>query len=121
MRVVMAVLMLFVARAALAVDHTITFVCCAYTPNTLTIAPGDRVTWNGDFSFHPLRQVAGPNSDTAVPGGFAASSGSTFSLIFSTPGTYYYQCTAHGLAQFGGSMRGSFVVFSNDVFANGFE
>lgn len=121
MRIVLAILMLLGARMALATDHTITFVCCSYSPNTLTIAAGDRVIWNGDFTFHPLRQVAGPSSDTPVPGGFAANSGSTFSLVFSTPGTYYYQCTAHGLAQFGGSMRGSFVVVGDDVYANGFE
>lgn len=122
MRFGIALLLLANAHAAIAADHPISFVCCAYSPATLTIAPGDRVIWNGTFASHPLREVTGPNSDTPVPGGFASSSGTTFNQTFNTPGVYYFQCTAHGLTQFGGTMRGSITVASPDaVYANGFE
>ena len=92
-------------------DASITFVCCAYNPTVVTISAGESVSWSGNFSFpHPLRQVDGPTSDTPVPGGFANSTGTFYSHQFNTPGTYYYQCAFHGLAQFGGTMRGSVVV-----------
>ncbi len=59
---------------------------------------------------HPLRQVDGANSDTPVPGGFANSTGTFYTVQLNTAGTYYYQCANHGLAQFGGPMRGQIVV-----------
>lgn len=96
--------------AAGVLDAAITFVCCAYNPTLVTINAGESVSWSGSFSFHPLRQVDGPNSDTPVPGGFANSTGTFYSVVFNTPGTYYYQCTNHGNAQFGGTMRGTIVV-----------
>ena len=107
---------------AWAVDHTITFTCCVYSTPNLTINAGDRVFWTGAFASHPLRQVTGPASDAPVPGGFANAIGSSFSVTFNTPGEIYYHCTAHGLAQFGGQMRGQITVLPGEnVFANGFE
>lgn len=123
MRIVVAVLMLLATFDALALDQAITFLCCAFTPTTVTIAAGDSVSWAGQFSMHPLQQVDGASSDTPVPGGFANSSGTFYSVQFSTPGTYYFRCAFHGVAQFGGSMRGSIVVNApvDLIFGNGFE
>jgi plastocyanin len=123
MRIVLAVLLMAGTGTALA-DASITFACCAYNPSTVTINQGESVSWSGNFSSHPLRQVDGPLSDVIVPGGFANSSGTFFSQQFNTPGTYYFLCTFHGLAQFGGTMRGSIVVLGptlDPIFANGFE
>ncbi len=103
-----------------AVNHTVTFVCCAYTPNTLTIDVGDSVTWSGAFASHPLLQVQGPQSDDATPGGFAASSGTTLVQTFNTGGTFYYECTFHGVAAFQGTMRGVIIV-RDILYANDFE
>ncbi|HQY26046.1 MAG TPA: hypothetical protein PLL45_14290, partial [Thermoflexales bacterium] len=58
--------------------------------------------------FHPLRQVDGPASDVPVPGGFANNAGASYSVMFNTAGTFYYQCANHGT--FGGPMRGSIIV-----------
>lgn len=92
-------------------DAAITFVCCAYNPSVVTITVGESATWSGAFSpIHPMRQVTGPTSDTPVPGGFANSTGTFYAFQFNTPGTYYYHCSNHGVAQFGGTMRGSVVV-----------
>ena len=98
-------------------DASITFVCCSYNPTVVTITVGASVSWSGSFAFpHPLRQVDGPTSDVPVPGGFANSTGTFYSVPFNAPGTYYYQCANHGLAQFGGTMRGRIVVLFPPVF-----
>ncbi len=86
-------------------DASITFACCAYNPNWVSISTGQSVSWSGNFSFpHPLRQVDGPASDTPVPGGFANSTGTFYSVQFNSAGNYYYQCAFHGTT--GGPMRG---------------
>jgi len=83
----------------------------AWSPNDVTIQVGDSVMWNANFSLHPLRQVDGPTSDTPPPGGFAHSGpASSFIFQFNSAGTFYYQCANHGLAAFGGTMRGRIVV-----------
>jgi len=89
-------------------DATINFLCCSYSPLDTTIDAGESVTWVGTFMMHPLRQVDGPMSDTAPPGGFSQNSGTSFTFKFNTPGTYYYQCILHGVG--GGTMRGSITV-----------
>ena len=89
----------------------ITTVGLAWSPNDVTMQVGDRVMWVANFSFHPLRQVDGPNSDIPPPGGFAYSGlAPSFTYQFNSAGTFYYQCSNHGLAQFGGTMRGRIVV-----------
>jgi len=98
-------------------DASITFACCAYNPTVVTITVGASVSWSGNFSFpHPLQQVAGPTSDVLVPGGFGNSTGTFYSVPFNAPGTFYYRCGIHGVAQFGGTMRGQIVVLGPPVF-----
>ena len=80
-------------------------VCCAWSPNNVTIQVGDSVMWSANFSFHPLRQVDGPTSDTPVPGGFAEMGpASSYTYQFNSAGTFYYQCAFHGLAASGGTI-----------------
>jgi plastocyanin len=100
-------------------NATISFVCCSYSPNTVTINAGESVTWNGDFAFHPLAQVTGPEDDTETPGGFAQSSGTTFTHTFDQPGTYYFACLFHGV--FGGTMRGQVTVNATTDVPGGLE
>jgi plastocyanin len=109
------------ARDASGADAVISFTCCQYTPKAVTINQGEKVTWNGDFSFHPLRQAAGPDTDTIPPGGFTNSTGSTFPVTFSDPGTYYFYCNVHGRVALGGTMRGSITVIEVPLFIDGFE
>ncbi len=83
----------------------------AWSPNDVTIQVGDSVMWSANFSLHPLRQVDGPTTDTPPPGGFAYSGPEpSFTYQFNSAGTFYYQCAVHGLAAFGGTMRGRIVV-----------
>lgn len=124
MRIILAILLMAATSTALG-DASIAFVCCAYNPGTVTINQGESVSWSGSFGFpHPLQQVAGPTSDVLVPGGFANSTGTFFTQQFNTPGTYYFRCALHGVAQFGGTMRGSIVVLGpgvDPIFIDGFE
>jgi plastocyanin len=102
-----------VAARAYSATVVINTVGLTWSPNDVTIQVGDSVMWNANFSFHPLRQVDGPNSDTPPPGGFAYSGlASSFTYQFNSAGTFYYQCSNHGLAQFGGAMRGRIVVLA---------
>ena len=89
-------------------NATISFVCCSYSPTSVTIDAGESVTWNGDFDFHPLAQMEGPEDDTQTPGGFGSQTGTTYTYMFPTPGTYYFACLFHGT--FGGTMRGEVIV-----------
>ncbi len=100
-----------VAARAYSATVVINAVGLTWSPNDLTIQVGDSVTWNASFTFHPLRQVDGPTSDTPPPGGFAYSGPApSFTYQFNSAGTFYYQCANHGLAEFGGTMRGRIVV-----------
>ena len=69
-------------------DVTITFVCCSYIPSSVFITVGDTVTWQGDFSAHPLV------SDDAL--WTTPSTGNTFNHTFLQAGTYRFHCAIHG-------------------------
>ena len=75
-----------------AVDGSITWTLPP-SPTTVTINANEVVTWNGTLSFHPL-----VTSDaTFAPGGTVlASTGTSYSKSFPTPGTYYFVCGVHG-------------------------
>ena len=75
-----------------ATTHIIQFVSFSYNPNTLTVAVGDTIEWQGDFLFHPLGSISVPPG--ADP--FSNSSGTTFTYVIAVPGTYTYQCMVHG-------------------------
>lgn len=70
--------------------HQVQIVDFAFTPATLTISAGDTVTWtNGDQVVHTATSTSGAfDSGDLAPG-------ASFSLTFTTPGTYDYLCTPH--------------------------
>ncbi len=63
----------------------------AFSPRTLTIAPGDTVVWT--------QQDSAPHTVTSDTGAWTASadlgSGQTFSHTFTTAGTFPYHCAVH--------------------------
>lgn len=79
--------------------HEVAIVDFAFAPATLTITVGDTVTWtNEDAMIHTA---------TSVNGAFDSGDldqGESYSLTFTTPGTYDYLCTPHP------SMTGRIVV-----------
>jgi plastocyanin len=62
----------------------------AFTPEQITIAPGESVTWtNDDGAPHGLEFHDGaPGTDLLLPG-------ASFSRRFDRPGTYDYNCSVH--------------------------
>jgi amicyanin len=86
------------ARAA---THEVTIADFAFAPQELTITAGDTVTWtNEDAMVHTATSVNG-----AFDSGDLAQ-GASYSLTFSTPGTFDYLCTPHP------SMTGRIVVLA---------
>ena len=83
-------LVIAVAPAALAADHGVDIAGFAFSPQSITVAVGDTVTWsNSDAQNHTA---------TADDGSFDTgpiSSGSPKSVTFSTGGTFAYHCRIH--------------------------
>ena len=60
--------------------------------STVTINVLETVTWNGNFSSHPLNATDSAFSTNTQ---LMANSGTTFTLGFVLPGTYYFRCGNH--------------------------
>lgn len=82
----------------------------AYSPKCLSVAAGQAVTFVGDitrgsnFNVHPLRPGGASGSDPGSSGNpiAAQNGGSTYTVVFATPGTYGYFCQAHeGMGMYG--------------------
>jgi plastocyanin len=75
------------APAAPAVVELHTFM---FSPNTLTVTAGTRVTWkNRDPEPHTVASVDGKFRSGAL------DEGDSFSFTFNAPGTYRYVCSIH--------------------------
>ena len=76
----------------------------AFSPNTVTVQGGTRVTWTNTDSM--------PHTVTADNGSYnsgALAPGQTYSLTFSTKGEYTYYCALHG-GKGGVGMSGKIIV-----------
>lgn len=77
---------------------TIAFPGVAYDPPCVKVSAGDTVTWNGDFSFHPLRGgevvdgTATPDTGSPI---VAVDTGMTADVTFPTAGTFPFYCNVH--------------------------
>jgi plastocyanin len=105
--------MLLISNSANATTHVVKFggtFGFSYSPNSLTVAVGDTIEWEGDFSMHPL-------SSTSVPDGaltFHQASGSVFDYHVLAAGSYQYKCDFHT----GLGMTGSFTVTAGTGIVN---
>jgi plastocyanin len=78
------------APAALAADHAVDIAGFAFSPQSITVAVGDTITWsNSDAQNHTATADDG-SFDTGT-----VSSGSPKSVTFSTAGTFAYHCRIH--------------------------
>ena len=70
-----------------------------YSPNCVHIKVNQSVTWNSDFTNHPLVPTSGvgtqPNPITAT------STGTTVTIAFPTAGTFAYNCGIHSSTMLG--------------------
>lgn len=97
------------ASPAMGADASVAFQCCQYTPSSVRILPGEKVTWTGaggaTFAQHPLR------FDDPAFG--EENSGTTAFRTFPTDGIYAWHCNIHGVN--GGSMKGKVAVTTNNL------
>ena len=107
-RVVLAVpLALLLAAPAQAADQTVRAMPNnTFSPNLVTIAVGDSVTWVNDGGFHNVKFDDGKLEQPSEP---AFSWSSNPKRTFEAAGEYRYFCEAHGSAG-GGGMAGRVVV-----------
>jgi plastocyanin len=89
-----------VDRSGLQDVRTVTFTFYEYNPKCLRIAPGQTVTFSGDFTFHPIRggQIAGnseapDNTSPITP----TSGGNMKDVTFPNDGVFPYYCDSHGV------------------------
>ena len=67
----------------------------SFTPSAITVSVGTTVTWTWvGYATHNVTFDDGDSSPDQTAGG-------TYSLAFSTAGTYKYHCTIHGAAMSG--------------------
>jgi plastocyanin len=85
-----AVLSLAFAPLALAADHAVDIAGFAFSPQTITIAAGDTVTWtNSDAQGHTATADGG-SFDTGT-----IANNTSKSVTFDTAGTFGYHCKIH--------------------------
>lgn len=92
MLVLLLAAMLLTAMAAIpaqAATHTVSMKNIAFVPGEITIAAGDTVTWtNDDPMLHNVDLGSMGKSPDIGKGG-------TYSMTFSQPGRYDYNCDIH--------------------------
>jgi len=86
------VLLWLTAMSAHAANETITW-GFSPTPTSVSISVGETVTWDGDLVFHPVQVT---NSAFTLAGTVVSAGGSSYTRMFTAPGTYYFRCAAHG-------------------------
>lgn len=104
----LAAIVLF-ASGVFAKKHVIQFQNYSYAPNTLTVAIGDTVEWDGSFISHPLVADQFPTGATKFDN---VGSGSSFQYVVTVAGTYNYSCLYHKISH---NMFGSFTTQANAV------
>jgi plastocyanin/PKD repeat protein len=97
---------------AYAATITVTMTDGRFTPQNVTVNPGDTVTWvnNGSLSHTATADGGSFNSGTVQPGG-------NFSAVFSGTGTYAYHDQSYGSAG-GIGMSGTVAVVSGIAYTN---
>jgi plastocyanin len=75
----------------------------AFTPQTLTVKVGTKVTWtNGDSTTHDVTSTDGPGTSASRTDLFSSGplpGGQSFSFTFTKAGTYNYECSIHASMQ----------------------
>ena len=87
------------AAANPATGDTVAIQNFAFTPQTLTVKAGTKVTWtNSDSAPHTVTSTDGPSTSASPTGLFDSgqlASGASYSFTFTKAGTYFYECTIH--------------------------
>ena len=99
------------AQPAFAKDYVVKAVTkddgYAFQPETLTIKPGDTVTWeNNQDDMHNIMAETLPKGAAYFESPMFEKKGDRWSYEFKTPGTYVYHCHPHAA----NNMRGTIIV-----------
>ena len=71
--------------------HRVSIEAMRFSPETLTVAPGDRVLWeNQDLVPHTVTAASGQDFDSRT-----IAPGASWSHVFSISGSFAYVCTLH--------------------------
>ena len=75
--------------------HNVSVTSNVFTPSQLTITVGDKVVWKNDEGSHNVngKQATFPNNPSSF--GNEVGAAWTYEYVFSTAGTYNYQCDPH--------------------------
>jgi plastocyanin len=97
-----------IAIPAFAADYTITEANYKFSPKSLTIQPGDTVTFlNGEDKDHDVMFVGVPKGvDDMIMSQMMKKKGDKFTYTFTVPGTYQFHCHPHEEQ----GMKGSLIV-----------
>jgi plastocyanin len=88
----LALVALALPRVARAAEPVITIDNFAFTPATLTVPAGTKVSWsNRDDTPHTVFSALRPPAFRSGP----LDTGDGFSVVFDKPGTYGYFCSLH--------------------------
>ena len=98
------------ASAAPKVKH-VTIKNFAFTPQTITVKAGTKVTWkNADGVVHQLASTDSMKTTASVTGMFGSGSlskGRSFSFTYKKKGTFFFECIIHASMA---SMHGKVIV-----------
>ena len=99
MKKLLAILTLFAVASSFTAQtsYTVTSSGMSFTPATLSINVGDTVVWNNVSGTHNVNGSTStfPNNPMSFGNGAASSSNWTYFFVFTTAGTYNYQCDVH--------------------------
>jgi plastocyanin len=88
---------ILLSNFSFATNHTVSTIGMTFNPNALTINIGDSVTFINTGGFHNVNGTTAtfPNNPAGFSNPTGVSSGWTYLHVFTTPGTYNYQCDPH--------------------------
>ena len=71
----------------------------SFTPASVKVAKGGKVTWDwsGSSASHSVMGTS-DNAKTLLKSDTFSGGKGTYEVVFTTPGTYKYQCGIHGAA-----------------------
>ena len=78
-------------------SHNVVVASNSFTPSALTIEEGDTVIWTNTSGSHNVNGTITtfPSNPDSFGSGAVASGGWTYSYVFTTAGSYDYQCDPH--------------------------
>ena len=102
MRIKLSLAGVLLSLSVLAVTHNVTTSGTAFSPANITINQGDTVVWTNGGGSHNVNGTQATFPSNPASFGNSVGTGWTYQFVFTTAGTYNYQCDPHaGLGMVG--------------------